>query len=333
MRREVITYKSNAALQFVKPNCKGNKLINGKYVCEPPRKAPQLRDIAAWFMKGNPQRREKRNDGYRVPLVNNPNLFATTNNAIAWLGHAAFFIKINGLSLLTDPCLHNIFTLKRQVGIPCAIDEITNIDYLLLSHGHRDHFDVPSLRGILKHNKQATFLAPLDMDRLIVKQLKHERYQTAAWYQQYVLENTDVKITFVPARHWNKRGLRDFNDMLWGGFIIQNKDTTIFFVGDTAYGAHFAEIKAIFGKIDICIMPIGAYKPRTIMASSHVNPAEAVMAANILEATTFIPMHYGTYDLSDEPISEPITQLRLMAQTGQLKAQLQELAVGALLTY
>jgi len=62
--------------------------------------------------------------------------------------------------------------------------------------------------------------------------------------------------------------------------------------------------------MDICLLPIGAYKPENIMKTSHMSPLDAISAFNDLQGETFIPMHYGTYDLADEPLGEPIKLLK-----------------------
>jgi L-ascorbate metabolism protein UlaG (beta-lactamase superfamily) len=76
------------------------------------------------------------------------------------------------------------------------------------------------------------------------------------------------------------------------------------------------------------MLPIGAYKPAFLMKASHTNPQESVSLFNQLGAKTFIPMHYATYDLSDEPISEPIRTVQNLHKTGVLQGELQDLAVG-----
>jgi L-ascorbate metabolism protein UlaG (beta-lactamase superfamily) len=98
--------------------------------------------------------------------------------------------------------------------------------------------------------------------------------------------------------------------MLWGGFMLQKLDNdavrnTIYFAGDSGYGPHFSLIKAVFPTIDVAMIGCGAYKPDFIMKSNHTSPQEAVQAALDCGAATFLPMHYGTFDLSDEPLGEP----------------------------
>ena len=130
----------------------------------------------------------------------------------------------------------------------------------------------------------------------------------------------------MPSKHWCKRGLFDFNEMLWGGFWleaqneIENKSHKLFFVGDTAYANHFKRIEKILGSPDTVIMPIGAYKPPFMMQNAHINPEEAVKAFEETKGKTLIPMHYGTFDLADEPLGEPIKWLTSeMEKQGFLK--------------
>ena len=103
-------------------------------------------------------------------------------------------------------------------------------------------------------------------------------------------------------------------------------DKKIFFSGDTAYSEVFKEIQLEFGDIDICLLPIGAYSPAYMMKESHVTPEEAYQIYNDLNANVFIPMHYGTFDLSDEPMGEPIS--RIKACFKENKGDLKELTIG-----
>ena len=111
----------------------------------------------------------------------------------------------------------------------------------------------------------------------------------------------DFKITLLPAKHWGRRGLSDTNKTLWGSFLIKD----IYFAGDTSYSSHFKEIGEKY-KIRKALMPIGAYKPEFIMKSNHMNPQEAIQGSLDLKADEVIPMHYGTFKLSDEDFGEPI---------------------------
>ena len=102
--------------------------------------------------------------------------------------------------------------------------------------------------------------------------------------------------------------------MLWGGFMIEIGNRCIYFAGDSGYDVHFSYIKTLFPNIDITMIGCGAYKPDFIMQTNHTSPQEAVQAWQDTGAKTFLPMHYGTFDLSDEPFGEPFRYLQTAAQ-------------------
>ena len=108
----------------------------------------------------------------------------------------------------------------------------------------------------------------------------------------------------------------------------QRKEKKIYFAGDSGYDTHFQKIRKLVGDVDICIMPVGAYKPPFMMKEAHMHPAEAVQAFHDLEGKIFIPMHYGTYDLSDEPLGEPLRILHNLEKSGQINGNLKILAIG-----
>ena len=114
--------------------------------------------------------------------------------------------------------------------------------------------------------------------------------------------------------------------MLWGGFVIRAAGKTIYFMGDSGYGSHFKEIAKYFPAPDICIMGIGAYSPEWFMGPSHITPENAVKAFNEMGGKTFIPMHYGTFDLADEPFGEPLRKINALRP--QINGELLTPAVG-----
>ena len=325
--QNMVEYKLNSELTCVNLDWKGNVVIDGKYQQDSfPQSAPIL-DVLKWKLSSNPQKKEKKSEKYSIPVEYLDN-FSDNSNKIIWFGHSTFLIQIAGIRFITDPIFGNIPSAKRKTPFPCNPDSLRDIDYLLISHDHRDHFDKKSIELLARNNANMQALIPLGGARLFKsKHLKSISLQEAGWYQEYHLEN-DIRVIFLPAKHWGRRSVNDFNKTLWGSFLIIKENKKVFFAGDTAYDHIFKDIHELFGDIDICILPIGAYSPDFIMKSSHTTPEEALKAFNDLGGKVLIPMHYGTFDLSDEPMGEPIKRMRTAVENSGQTESLVELPIG-----
>ena len=294
----------NDELETILPDWKGNPFDGNEFQYIDKAFRPDFRKIFKWqFFGEKPQRKEKKQDKWRPVVREDISYLDRKDDFIVWLGHAVFLIQINGVKIITDPVFYNLAILPRFVKLPFDIRKLKGVDYVLLSHDHRDHCDKKSMTNLLKHNN-AEVLTSLKMSDVIKKWVGGNPIQEAGWYQKYKTK-AGIEIIFLPSRHWCRRGLLDFNRRLWGSFIIRTKTTTIYFGADSASGKHFQKIGQLFPSIDIAILGIGAYKPPIIMQDVHTSPSEAVEAFQQLGAKKMIPMHYGTYDLSDEPASEP----------------------------
>ncbi|MBN2717887.1 MAG: MBL fold metallo-hydrolase [Deltaproteobacteria bacterium] len=325
---KTVRFVRNDTLEDLNPAYRGNIYRAGQYYNSLEFEPQATKEVLRWMLSVNPQRKEKRMDSFRLECRDCSRQLQMDIDQVIWLGHASFFISLNGVRILTDPCFGKILTTQRRVALPCAADSLTKIDVVLISHNHRDHLDIPSLKRIAAQNPNCIVLTPLGFERLLQKNGLH-RFLTAGWYQRFdCVVPRDISICLLPANHWSKRNGPDYNTMLWGGFWIQRHDRSVFFAGDTAAGDHFTEIRQVMGKPSVALMPIGAYKPEYLMKRHHLNPEDAIVAANQLGAQTLIPMHYGTYDLSDEPPGEPIRWFRKLIGEGRLDGKAAELAVG-----
>jgi L-ascorbate metabolism protein UlaG (beta-lactamase superfamily) len=228
--------------------------------------------------------------------------------AITFIGHSTFLIRVGGLTILTDPifsqrCSPVSWAGPKRARPPGrAFADLPRIDLLLVSHNHYDHMDLPSLRMIRRRDNPPA-VTPLG-NRVHLAKAGLQSVQELDWWQSTTLPD-GTRITATPARHFSARTLRDRNHSLWSGFMLEIAGHRLFFAGDSGAGRHWAEIGQRLGAPDLALLPIGAYEPRAIMAPVHMNPAEAVAAHQALGAARSTAMHFGTFQLTDEPIDAP----------------------------
>ncbi len=245
--------------------------------------------------------KNRENESSNLKIKHDIAILNSKDDFICWLGHATCLVQLNGKRFLLDPVFGDIPFYKREIEFPYGFRDLGKIDYLLISHTHYDHFDAPSIKKILK--QKPCIITPLGMKNYITKIDKNAKVIELDWYEKYVI-NIKLSVHLTPAKHWGRRGLFDTNRALWGGFVINSNQKTIFFAGDSAYDSHFKDIGRKYN-IDYAILPIGAYKPEFVMKTNHLNPKEAFEAFLDLGAKKMIPMHYGTFKLTSEPINEP----------------------------
>jgi L-ascorbate metabolism protein UlaG (beta-lactamase superfamily) len=233
--------------------------------------------------------------------------------SLSWIGHSTFLLRLPGLTVLTDPvfaerCSPTQLAGPKRVRAPgIALADLPRIDLILLSHNHYDHMDIDALRALHKHSPGARIVTPLGNAAYLAK----KRIPGAIdldWWQEATVHGAHV--TATPARHFSARTLWDRNEMLWGGLFLNYKGTKIFFAGDTGYTKYFAEIRHRLGAPDLAMLPIGAYEPRWMMGPVHMNPADAVQAMIDLHAKRAVGMHFGTFQLTAEPIDAPLHDLK-----------------------
>jgi L-ascorbate metabolism protein UlaG (beta-lactamase superfamily) len=326
-----INFVSNHRLKTILPGWKGTPMISGRFIDPGKRFSGSFMKFLRWQFSKKEKKQEKKNDTWRLKVHNGNDFLNTKDNCIVWLGHASFFIQINGVRIITDPIFGKISGIvPRYAELPCSANEFTNIDFVLLSHAHRDHCDETSLKKLAAKNN-FTLLTSLETGKVVESWISELKYQEAGWFQQYSLQNTNLKITYLPTQHWSNRYGWDTNRFLWGAFMIEADGINIYFGGDSGYCEYPKEIAKIFPNIDIAIISVGAYTPSFMMQDVHTNPQEAVQMFHDLKAKTMIPMHYGTFDLADEPLGEPYKLLSEMEKNKQINGTLRLLDVGELM--
>jgi L-ascorbate metabolism protein UlaG (beta-lactamase superfamily) len=221
--------------------------------------------------------------------------------AVTFVGHATLLLQWKGLNILTDPnFVPRVVVPKRLVEPGIPIEQLPPLDLIVISHAHLDHLVKPSLR---KLGKEVPVVVPTGLAELITP-LGFRRVYELNWWDVY--EGDGFKVVHVPAKHWGRRTPRD-RERGYGGFVIERHGHHVYFAGDTAYFQGFLEIGRAF-PIDLALLPIGAYRPLSFR-QVHCNPEDALQAFEDMQARYMVPIHWGTFRLTNEPIHEPTTWL------------------------
>ena len=300
-------FQSNPDLPFILKNYQGNP-VSSKGRFYHPQYPFELgwSDIAKWKSRKNPYAAAKKQESWRATVIKNDGFLKNNNDVLVWLGHASFFFRLNGKNILIDPVFGKLSVLMpRYSELPVDPNKFNNIDFILLTHDHRDHCDLPSLKTLAKNNPQVKIICGLNMTTVIDHLFKRENITEMGWHQQFADGKNNLKISYLPTRHWCRRYLTDTNKRLWGAYVFETENKTIYFGGDSGYGDHFKKTATLFPNIDFAFLGIGAFAPIWFMQSNHMSPEAAFKAFKDLKAKQFVPMHYGTFDLSDEPLGEP----------------------------
>lgn len=239
-----------------------------------------------------------------------------------FINHATFLLQYPGVTVLTDPVFSDrvspvSFAGPRRVRSPgLAFEDLPKVDVVVISHNHYDHLDLETIKQ-LDHKYHPLFLVPLGDEKLLQK-ANVQNVKALDWWEEFRVK--DVRFIFAPSQHWSARSLWDKNECLWGSFLIDSGNEKTYFAGDTGFGGHFGDIRKRLGAPDLSLIPIGAYKPRWFMKFYHLDPEEAVLAHLALESKKSIAMHFGTFQLTDEGIDEPVRDLRLAIEKHQLQS-------------
>lgn len=250
----------------------------------------------------------------RTGVSRKPVLARKSQLGITFIGHSSFFLQIAGKSIVVDPNFARwLFVLKRLRRPGLRVADLPPIDAVLVTHAHFDHLHRPSLRAIARATRSKSGRRPLIIVpqhvRDIVFDLGFEDVIEMNWWDQIRLG--DLSISHTPSNHWGARIIRDMHRG-FGGYVIRNGKRSIYHAGDTAFFEGFHEIGRRLNP-EIALLPIGAYEPESFRRV-HTSPEDAVQAFVDLKADRMIPMHYGTFKLSHEPMEEPVQRLRADAE-------------------
>lgn len=226
----------------------------------------------------------------------------------AWVGHSTVLLKIDGITVLTDPVFSNrvgIAVGPLTVGIKRIVEpavrpaDLPRIDVILLSHAHMDHFDIRSLRRL--ENRLTTVITAANTSDLLRAHC-YARVHELRWGE--TARAGPLMVEAFPVNHWGAR-MRTDTHRGYNGYTMEAGRYRLLFGGDTAATTSFRSLKKQ-RPFDLAIMPVGAYNP---WIHYHCTPEQAWQMAGDAGFEFFFPVHHQTLMLSREPYLEPIERV------------------------
>jgi L-ascorbate metabolism protein UlaG (beta-lactamase superfamily) len=203
-------------------------------------------------------------------------------SSVRYVGHSTVLVELDGVRLLTDPLLRRrVVHLHRRSQID--LKSLERLDAVLISHAHRDHLDLPSLRLL---DRQVTAVVPRGLGRLVRGLGFHQVVEVAAG-ESLSLDAVEVRATH--AEHDDRRPLARVRGSALG-FAISGSNR-IYFAGDTAL---FQRMEGLVPDLDLALVPIWGWGP-TLGRGEHLDPASAAQALRLLKPRMAVPIHWGTY--------------------------------------
>lgn len=253
----------------------------------------------------------------RVPLLAAPHRpepakWDDRRLTVAWLGHATVLINFYGTWLLTDPALRRRVGVRvggltlgprRLVRPALSVRELPALDAVLVSHAHFDHCDLGTLGRLPRRTRAVVQEGMGDLVR------RFARVDELKWGES--AEVGGARVEAVEVNHWGARRLTD-KHRGYGGFLVEKRGRALVFGGDTAYTDAFARLARRGTRVDLAVLPIGAYDP---YINVHANPEQSWRMAREMGARYILPMHHSTFRLSREPADEP--RRRILAAAGR----------------
>ncbi len=285
-----------------------------------PRPKKGLWDVFKWRMQGTrAEWPESVDNPVRPPIEDRHEGLKAT-----YIGHATILLQVSGINILIDPVFSERCSPFSAVGPKrvrppsVSLEKLPKVDYVFVSHNHYDHLDLPSLSWLARNHKPV-LITPLGNTRLIKPCFEDCSMIALDWHQSTPLGNK-LSLNLTPAQHWSRRGWSDINRDLWGGcFITGEKGKHTYYCGDSGFHKGLFEgIADKYGAPDLAILPIGAYEPRWFMSYSHMNPAEAVEIHKIMKPKKSMGFHFETFQLTDEGIDAPRTDLALSLKKNKI---------------
>lgn len=294
------------------------RLNDGKYLNHKPAEPSSLWRTVQIFWRFMTESRVDPEPNTELPMetLTRQQLDALSDDRIhiVKLGHSSLLLKVMGEYWLIDPVFakraspFEFMGPKRFQPTPIDIESLPPIAIVLISHNHYDHLDKDAVKRLAEKTRE--FLVPLGVDKHLVDWgIEADNVRAFDWWQSVM--DTHAQITFTPTQHFSGRGLGDANETLWGSWVIETEQGTLFFSGDSGYFPGFKEIGDKFGPFDLTFIETGAYNED--WPDVHMTPEQSVAAHKDLNGKVMMPIHNGTFNLAFHAWYEPLERVSTAA--------------------
>jgi L-ascorbate metabolism protein UlaG (beta-lactamase superfamily) len=221
-----------------------------------------------------------------------------------WLGQAGFQVReaSGGPRIVIDPYL--VERPDRTWAAPMTPAELAQVDYVLSTHEHRDHFDEPSLKTAAETpGSRFTLVVPEPLrEKALGLGLPPERVKGLQPGQELNLGGS--RLQCVPARHGvNVSDAYNFGEELSGGlirylgYVLTVGGVTLYHAGDCIpYEGQVERIKEMGAQV--AMLPINGrdyFRETERNLVGNFDPREATRLAVEIGAEVLIPMHWELF--------------------------------------
>lgn len=290
----------------------------GKYKNTSPKAVQDMSKLGTILWRYISEKRQDPTPVEPIPLLelHHSALKQQEHTSLYRLGHSSVLFNFSGEIWLADPVFSERASPVQWAGpkrfhpAPVALEQLSDITGVVISHNHYDHLDKATIQSL--HPKVSHFLVPLGVgEKLMDWGVPADKIQELTWWQDITVGK--LQITATPAQHFSGRSLFDSDETLWASWVFQSQDAKIFFSGDSGYFDGFKQIGEKFGPFDVTLMETGAYDKD--WPDVHMHPAQSLQAHMDLKGKVLIPIHNSTFDLAMHPWYEPLEALTKLAES------------------
>jgi L-ascorbate metabolism protein UlaG (beta-lactamase superfamily) len=218
---------------------------------------------------------------------------------LTFVGHATTLLELGETTILTDPFLRRgVGPLRRHAPAPDR-GSLDPARLVVVSHLHRDHLDLPSLRRL---GAGTTVVVPRGAGQLVSRAVKGEVIELSLGDSTSVAQ---ITVTAVPAVHDSRRDRwrRPQADPV--GYVLESNRRRVYFAGDTDLYTEMSDLRPL----DLALLPVWGWG--STIGAGHLDPERAAIALQRLQPSLAVPIHWGTFyplglkRLKPEPLTLP----------------------------